>query len=49
MAIAPNKANSPLIVNPNGVLAFPVTTQSLQVISGRRCKHAEFRRSVQLQ
>src|SRR2546425_12330605 len=49
MPIAPNETNPPLIVNPDRVLPFPVAAQCLQLVSWRRCQHAQFRRGVQLQ
>ena len=49
MAIPPNKTDSRLIVDANGVLPFPVAPQSFQPIPRRRCQHAQFRGSVQLQ
>lgn len=48
VAILPNKAASPLIVDPNAVLSFPVAPQLLETIPGRRGEIAKFGRSVQL-
>jgi hypothetical protein len=49
MAVAPHEADSPLIVDANGVLSFSVAAQSLQLIAGRRSQNAHFRRGMQLQ
>ncbi len=35
IATAPNKTQSPLVVDSNTVLAFPITVQFFQSISGR--------------
>jgi hypothetical protein len=34
IAITPNEADSELLVDPNGVLTLPITSKSLEVISG---------------
>lgn len=49
MAFVPDKTNSPLIVDSNGVLAFSVTAQSLQLIRRRRSQNAQFCRGVHLE
>ena len=49
MPAAPNETDSPLVVNPDGVLSLPVTAQSLKLVSWRRCQNAQFRGSMQLQ
>jgi len=41
-AVSPDKANAPLIVYPNTVLASPVLFQRLQVVAWRRLEIAEF-------
>jgi len=46
--ITPYKAEPPLIVDPDSVLAFPVAAQRLQAVSGRRCQIAQLRGAVQL-
>ena len=45
-AIAPHKANSPLIVNANADLTFAVAVQSLQTITGRHTQIVELLRRV---
>jgi len=49
VAIAPNEADSPLLIDPDGMLSLPVTTQRLQLVSRWRRQYAQFRRGVQLQ
>jgi hypothetical protein len=49
MSIAPDKANSPLLIDADRVLAFPVASQSLQLIAGRRSKNAKLRSGMQLE
>jgi hypothetical protein len=49
MAIAPNEADPPLLIDPDGVLSLPVSPHRLQLVSRRRCQDAQFRRGVQLQ
>jgi hypothetical protein len=49
MTITPNKTNSPLIVDPNRTLPFPITSQCLQLISRRRRQNAELRGCVKLE
>src|ERR1019366_89569 len=46
--LAPNEAQTPLVVNANAVLSPAVAMQSFQAISGRRCQIAQFRGAVQL-
>jgi hypothetical protein len=48
IALAPNEAKTPLVVNPNAILSLSVAMQSFQAISGRRCQIAQFRGAVQL-
>jgi len=49
MPAAPDKANSPLLIDTYRVLAIPVASQSLQLISGWRSKNAKFRSGMQLE
>jgi hypothetical protein len=49
MPVAPNEANSPLVVNPSRMLPLPVTAERLQLAPGRRGHDAQFRRGMQLQ
>jgi hypothetical protein len=49
MAVTPNKTDSPLIVNANRVLAFPIASQRFQLISRRRGQDAKFCGCVHLQ
>jgi hypothetical protein len=46
--LAPNEAQTPLVVNPNAILSLSVAMQYFQAISGRRCQIAQFRGAVQL-
>jgi len=48
IAIAPYKANPPLVINADAVLSFPVPAHLLQSIAGRRRQIAQFRCAVQL-
>jgi hypothetical protein len=48
ISVEPNKTQTPLIVDPNTVLPFPVAAQCFQTISGRRCQVAQFRGTIQL-
>jgi hypothetical protein len=48
IAIAPDKADAPLVVDANAVLPFPITSQRFQVIARRRPQIAKFRGDVQL-
>jgi hypothetical protein len=45
---APDKAKTPLVVDPNAVLPLSVTVQSFQAISRRRHQVPQFRSAVQL-
>jgi hypothetical protein len=49
MAIPPDEANPPLIVDPNRVLSLSIALQSLELVSWGRCQHSQFRRGMQLQ
>jgi hypothetical protein len=49
MAVAPDEADPPLIVDANGVLSFSVAPQGLQLIAGRRGQDAQLGRGMQLQ
>jgi hypothetical protein len=46
--LAPDEAQTPLVVNPNAVLPPSVAMQSFQAISGRCCQIAQFRGAIQL-
>jgi hypothetical protein len=46
MALTPDKTDSPLIIDPNRVLPFPIASQCFQLISRRRSQNAQLRRSV---
>jgi hypothetical protein len=48
IALPPDKADSPLIVDANTVLTLTVAVERLQPIAGRRREVAEFRSSIQL-
>jgi hypothetical protein len=57
VSIPPIETNSPLVVNADAVLAFPVSLQSLQLVSGQgrkrpeilgRIKHIQFAKSLAL-
>jgi hypothetical protein len=48
VAILPNKTDSPLIVNPNAVLPFPVPMQGFQAVSRWRSQISQFIRAIQL-
>jgi hypothetical protein len=48
MALTPDKTDSPLIIDPNRVLPFPIASQCFQLIS-RRSQNAQLRRSVNLE
>ncbi len=45
--LSPNKAETPLVVNPNAVLSL-AGMQCLQAIAGRSCQVAQFGGAVQL-
>jgi hypothetical protein len=49
MALTPDKTDSPLIIDPNRVLPFPIASQCFQLISRRRSQNAQLRRSVKLE
>ena len=49
MALTPDKTDSPLIIDPNRVLPFPIASQCFQLISRRRSQDAQLRRSVKLE
>jgi len=49
MAITPNKTDSPLFIDPNRVLRFPITPQCFQLISGRRSQNAQLCGGVKLE
>jgi hypothetical protein len=49
MASAPDKADSPLIIDPNGVLPFSVASQCLQLIPRRRSQDSQLCGRMQLQ
>jgi hypothetical protein len=48
IAIAPSKANSPLIINTNAVLPLSVPAQGLEMIAGRGTQIANFHGNIQL-
>src|SRR5260370_33718444 len=45
--IAPGKANAPLVVDADAVLALAVALQALQSVSGQRRKRSQVRRRVE--
>lgn len=49
MAIAPDKTDSPLIVDSNGVLSFSLAAQSFQSIPRGRGQNSQLRGRMQLQ
>ncbi len=49
MAIAPDKADAPLIIDPDRVLSFPISSQRLQLVPWRRSQDPQFRRGVELE
>ena len=49
MALTPDKTDSPLIIDPNRVLPFPIASQCFQLISRWRSQNAQLRRSVKLE
>jgi hypothetical protein len=49
MALTPDKTDSPLIIDSNRVLPFPIASQCFQLISRRRSQNAQLRRSVKLE
>jgi hypothetical protein len=48
ISISPHEAKPPLVIDPDAVLALPVTTQSFQTVAGRCCQIAELGSAVQL-
>jgi hypothetical protein len=48
MAISPPEADSPLFVDPDAVLALPVTLESLELVRGRNRQILQISRSIQL-
>jgi hypothetical protein len=46
MPVAPKKADSPLIVNSNRMLAFSITVQRLKLIPRRRTENSQLRSGV---
>jgi hypothetical protein len=49
MTLTPDKTDSPLIIDPNRMLPFPIASQCFQLISGRRSQHAQLSRGVKLE
>jgi hypothetical protein len=49
MAIAPHKTDSPLIIDSDRVLPFPIASQCLQLITRRRSQDTQLCGSVQLE
>jgi hypothetical protein len=49
MAFTPDKTDSPLIIDPDRVLSFPIASQRFQLISRGRSQNAQLRRSVKLE
>jgi hypothetical protein len=49
LAVFPNEADSPLIVDPNAVLSSPIPAQSFQPITGRDAQIFEISRSIKCQ
>jgi len=48
VAVFPDEAEAPLIINPNAVLPFAIAAQCFQPISWRSHQVAEFHRAIQL-
>jgi hypothetical protein len=48
VSLSPHKADTPLIVDPNAILAFSVPVKSFEPISGWRHQITKFSRGVQL-
>jgi hypothetical protein len=46
--VAPNKTNTPLVINAYAVLPFTLTMERFQTIAGRCRKVTQFRRTIQL-
>src|SRR5260370_10202150 len=49
MALTPDKTDSPLIIDPNRVLPFPIASQCFQLISRRRSQNAQLVRRLNLE
>ena len=49
VAVTPDKTDSPLLVDPNRVLPFPVASQRFQLIPRGRSQYAKFRGRVKLE
>ncbi len=49
VAIAPNKANSPLMINSDRMLAFAIPPQRLPLIARRRGQNPQFRGGMKLE
>jgi hypothetical protein len=49
MAIAPDKADAPLIIDSDRVLPFPISSQRLQLVPRRRGQDPQFCRRVELE
>jgi hypothetical protein len=48
MSIAPNKTDSPLLVDPNRVPSFAIASQCFQLIPGRGSQYSQFRGCMKL-
>jgi hypothetical protein len=46
--VSPNKADTPLIVDPNAVLPFPVSVECFEAVPRRRRQVAQLSRNIQL-
>jgi len=46
--VSPNKTDTPLLVDPNAVLPFPVSVERLQPIVRRRCQVPQISGNIQL-
>jgi hypothetical protein len=49
MAVTPVKTDSPLIIDPNRVLPFPIASQCFQLISRRRSQNAQLSHGLKLE
>jgi hypothetical protein len=49
VAVFPSKADSPLVIDPDTVLALPMSSQGLEPIAGRLAKILEAGRSVEVE
>jgi hypothetical protein len=49
ISIAPDKTDSPLVVDPNRMLSVAIASQNFQLISGRRCQYMQLRRCMKLE